>query len=344
MGAVYNQGPLTFTAGEALEAHRRVKLSGDRTVVYADAGDSGIGTVRYAVESGGKATVDVDNMGGTKKMVANGAISQNADVYPAADGKVGSAVTGEARGIALQAATADGDVIEVLTLPANLRTGRRAALFEIDDDFDHWVDGDLWTETADAGATGTTGVTDAVNGVMSVFCDGDDNDEAYLHTTYEVALFADDKPFFFEARVALSEANTDDANVFVGLSSAALANTLTDNGAGPPATYSGACFYKVDGGTAWAAEVSDGSTQTAVTLSTSTFPGDGTFQRLGIEFVPTAANTADINFYLDGVLVGTASDFDYSNATEMHLVFGVKAGGANEEELKIDYATFSKVR
>lgn len=333
----------SFTAGEAIESYRVVKLSGDYTVSKTSPGDNAIGIARETVASGAAVAAILLNGQGTYKVVAAGAISQNAAIYLSTDGKVSATISGRKLGYALEAATTDGDKIEAFLFPledVNDKVGRK----EVFDDFNYFVDGDLWTETADAGATGTTGVTDGAGGIMSVFCDGDDNDEAYLHTTQELFKFEDDKPLFFEARVALSEANTDDANVIVGLCDAAGANTLLDDGAGPKASYSGAVFYKVDGGTAWAAEVSLAGTQTAVTLSTSTFPGDGTFQKLGIEFIPTAANTADVKFYLDGALVGTASSFSYSGATDMDICLGVKAGGANEEELKIDYALCSQVR
>jgi hypothetical protein len=47
-------------------------------------------------------------------MVAAAAISANALVYGAASGKISSVANGNVEGIALEAATADGDVIEVV--------------------------------------------------------------------------------------------------------------------------------------------------------------------------------------------------------------------------------------
>jgi len=332
-----------FTTGEAIEAYRMLKLTGDYTVSKTSPGDTAIAVSHETAASGLPVTGILLNKQGTYKVTASGAFSQNSAIYLSTDGKVNATVSGRKLGYALEAATADGDVIEAFLFPLEGvadKTGRK----EIYDDFFYFIDADLWTETADAGATGTTGVSDGAGGIMSVFCDGDDNDEAYLHTTNEVFKFEDDKPLFFEARVALTEANTDDANVIVGLCDAAGANTLLDNGAGPKASYSGAVFYKVDGGTVWQAEISLAGTQTAVILSTDTFPGDGTFQKLGIEFIPTAANTADVKFYIDGALVGTASSFSYAAATDMDVCLGVKAGGANEEELKIDYVLCSQVR
>jgi len=104
---------LTITAGEALAAHRRVKISG-ATVIYADAGDIGIGTNEYAVASADQAVIRLDNAGGTVEMVAAAAVTAGADIYPAADGKISMTPSGPRIGKALAAATADGDVIECL--------------------------------------------------------------------------------------------------------------------------------------------------------------------------------------------------------------------------------------
>lgn len=53
------------------------------------------------------------NAGGTLKMVASAAITAGAAVYQAASGKISSTVSGAFLGFAREAATADGDVIEV---------------------------------------------------------------------------------------------------------------------------------------------------------------------------------------------------------------------------------------
>jgi hypothetical protein len=108
--------PITLQAAEDLVAFRRVTISGS-TIVYADAEHRGIGVVQAAVDysENASACIKLDNDGGTSKMMAGGAISAGADVYAADDGKV--AATGSvALGRALEAATADGDIIEVLPL------------------------------------------------------------------------------------------------------------------------------------------------------------------------------------------------------------------------------------
>lgn len=108
-------GPeITLTAGEDLIAFRRVKIS-TTTVIYADAGETGIGTVQAAVDYSEDANACIRlDMQGTSKMTASGVISAGAAVYAANDGKISATVNGEQIGNALEASTADGDIIEVL--------------------------------------------------------------------------------------------------------------------------------------------------------------------------------------------------------------------------------------
>lgn len=334
----------TFTTGEAIAAYLLVKLSGDFTVSLAGIADSAIGVSREAVASGGELGVQLLNKKGTVKLTASGAITQNAAVYPASSGKISSTIAGRKIGYALEAATADGDIIEVVPIPLEDFSDKLTRI-ELFDDFFHYTTTENFTSILTDSGTAT--VSDAVGGILTITAsDGTvaDNDEAYVSSTAEAFKFAASKPLYFEARVALTEANTDDANVIVGLADAFAANTLLDDGAGPKASYSGAVFYKIDGGTAWLAECSIAGTQTAVTLTGATFPGDGTYQKLGIEFIPTSASVATVKFFIDGSLVGSTEAFTYTSATDMEIGAGVKNGGANNESLLVDYLFCSQVR
>jgi len=338
------QKTLSFDAGEDLSRYRRVKLSGDYEVSYADAGEDSIGVTRAAAESGDPVSVHLPHRFGSIVMVAAAAITQNDLVYPAADGKVTSTETGRAVGRALEAASGDGSEIEVLPILLD-KFNDEANVISLHDDFFAFDEANSEAEFILINNDGgTVEVIDGVGGILSIATGTTDNDQAYVTTPVEAFKFADDKPLWFETRVALTEANTDDANVMVGLMDAVADDAIQDDGAGPKASYSGAVFYKVDGGTVWQAEVSDSTTQTAVTLSTDTFPGDGTYQVLAIEVIPTGTDTATVNFYIDGTLVGTATGFDYSNATELDVFAGVKAGGGNAETLLVDYITCKQVR
>ena len=89
-------------------------------VVYntATATDDPVGCSLLNVKSGENQSVDPINRGGTIEMTAAGAISVDAEVYAAADGKVQALPAGAGTyrriGLAIEAATADGDIIEVL--------------------------------------------------------------------------------------------------------------------------------------------------------------------------------------------------------------------------------------
>jgi len=106
--------PKTFTATEALEIFRRVKLtsSSGTAVEYADAGDWYMGITQNQPAIGLFADVKDKKDAGTHTCVANAAISAGANIYGADDGKVSTSVTGIIIGIALEAALADGDQIE----------------------------------------------------------------------------------------------------------------------------------------------------------------------------------------------------------------------------------------
>lgn len=105
----------TFDAGENLEPWRRVKLSSSSgtQVEYSDAGEDYIGVTQHQADSGEQVTVRMANPEGTLKVAAGAAVSVGATVYGAADGKVSSTASGAPQGIALDAASGDGSVIEV---------------------------------------------------------------------------------------------------------------------------------------------------------------------------------------------------------------------------------------
>lgn len=191
-----------------------------------------------------------------------------------------------------------------------------------------------WAVVEDAGATGGDVLTDAAGGVLSIGCDGDDNDECYVSSIAEIFKFQTDKKVTFETRIKLTEANTDDANFIIGLSDTVGANSLLDDGAGPMASYDGAVFFKVDGGTAIQFESSNAATQ--VTNATLATWASATWFTLKFVYDPGDGTTGTITPYVNGV-VGTAHSITIAGLAEMHILMGVKAGGANEEALLVDY-------
>lgn len=98
--------------GTALAKYIRVKWSG--TALAACSGtERGIGTLADTVLSG-DTKVTVIPWHPARKMVAAGAFAIGADIYGAASGKVDDTVTTNLVGIALEAASGDGSIVEVL--------------------------------------------------------------------------------------------------------------------------------------------------------------------------------------------------------------------------------------
>lgn len=109
-----NEGVKTFRAAEALAAYCRVKLDASGDVVYADAGEEFIGITSAAVANDELVGVMLRSAARSYKATAKEAFALGATLYGAIDGKVQDSVSGTAQGVALEAATADGDVVEVL--------------------------------------------------------------------------------------------------------------------------------------------------------------------------------------------------------------------------------------
>lgn len=106
-----------FVADEAIAVNLRVKLDADGRVTTAGLTDKEIGTaITPAFAAGDVITVQLRTAAGTVKMVAIEALAVGAAVYTETDGKVQDTAqaTSFLIGTALEAATADGDVIEVL--------------------------------------------------------------------------------------------------------------------------------------------------------------------------------------------------------------------------------------
>jgi len=107
------ESPKTFLSGEALARFRFVKFDAAGTVMYAAAADLGIGVTQQAVAITTGVAVRLVNTGGSLKVTAAAAFSAGDYLYHAADGKVSSTPAGPRIGVALEAATADGDLVEM---------------------------------------------------------------------------------------------------------------------------------------------------------------------------------------------------------------------------------------
>lgn len=112
------------TAAAAIGQYLRVKTPG--AVALAGASDAALGTMDVPCLAAGPCTVRMRTAQGTRKMVASEAITAGNPVYAAASGKI--AADGSVQeGVALESATADGDVIEVMMGGAGASGGYLAA-------------------------------------------------------------------------------------------------------------------------------------------------------------------------------------------------------------------------
>lgn len=190
----------------------------------------------------------------------------------------------------------------------------------------------LTTVATDSGGVTVDAATAGRYGVMNLsMSDGSvgDNDEVYVGSTTKSFILSAGRKLWFEAWVKFTEANTDDANVIVGLSSTYAANTLQDNGGGPPAEYDGIVFFKVDGGTVWNCETSAATTQQ--TTATTTTRTSGSWTKLAFKY--DGAST--VTFYINDTAV--ASHATTLPTAAMGLIFGGKNGDTNEEGVLVDF-------
>lgn len=106
-----------FVASAAISQHARVKCDAAGTVSTAGLTDKDIGTaMNAAFAAGDQVQVKLRTAAGTHKMIAAGAVTLGAQVNTQASGKIDDAATstGFPLGMALEAATANNDIIEVI--------------------------------------------------------------------------------------------------------------------------------------------------------------------------------------------------------------------------------------
>lgn len=120
MSQQYDSGTKTFVADAAIAQFARVVFESDGRVVTAGLTEVGIGVAQTPAFAAGDAiSVKLYNSGGTFKMRASEALAVAATLYTESDGEVQD--TAQATAVpfaqALEAATADGDIIECVLLP-----------------------------------------------------------------------------------------------------------------------------------------------------------------------------------------------------------------------------------
>lgn len=332
--------PLSMLAGGTIGQFKLVKMSGStaNTVVVTGAGEDAIGIALVDAVSGDRIAIQLLTEDGTVKVIADGSITENTVLYAGATGKVSASVSGNAVGIARTAGVAD-KAMEMIPYPLGNGMSFTSNIKYRDDFFD-FVDADFWTLDANNG--GAVVEQDANGGVIllqaSDTTDGD-NDESYLVSTNEIYKPAAGKLAVFRFRVKLTEGNTNDASIVVGLSSTGLdwENIIADGGLTLEDSATHIAFLKSKDAAIWQGVVRDTALDADANVGAFT---DAAWHDLMITVSSAAADTdATVNFLVDGVSGGTKA-FTLSSAAEMRVGFGVKNGGtagpANGEQLLID--------
>ena len=225
--------------------------------------------------------------------------------------------------------------------------------FSLASDFPNFATGtDGWTSLA-ADGSATVSVGDARSGIVALVTGATDNNEAMLRSTNELFLPTAGRPAFGRVRLNLTEVNTDDANLFFGFASAAGANLLVDDGAGPRTSGSIFGIYKVDGGTVWRTITRNGSDSTDTISITSNDMTSGTYLDLEVHICEFNTLQCVVTFLVNGLYLRDNTSFNnpishrvsYASLTEMNFVpCYIKAGSANSETPNVDYAVGAQAR
>lgn len=194
-----------------------------------------------------------------------------------------------------------------------------------------------WTINSD-GITGTNAFQDASGGVFNIVTAAAANDYQAISSVNKVFKFTAGKKMWFEARLKVSEATTDDSSWWVGLTDTLTTGGFQANTGGPLASYDGAMFWKTP--------------ETALTLNFET-SNAGTQNTLS-EFATSVTNTwTKVGFYFDGDstvypfaavnnsdtwVAYAGQSLTTTGLKEMNVVAGIKAGpGGGAETLQLDY-------
>ena len=124
-----NSGFRTFTAGAAaLKKGTRVVISGS-TVVAGDATSSNtVGFVESDVLANSLVAIKLIGTNGTFEAIVDGAVTAGSVLYPHDSGKLSTTPSGNGEFIALDTATADNEIIEVVPIPQ--QQGVRRVVFD----------------------------------------------------------------------------------------------------------------------------------------------------------------------------------------------------------------------
>ena len=187
--------------------------------------------------------------------------------------------------------------------------------------------------------------SDAAGGILTMATGGTNENEGYLSTLHECWIFNTTKRVSCAARIKLTEVATNVASWCFGLSDTVGDHTIQDAGAGLAASFDGALLYKLDGTMEVHLGTSNAGSQTNPDGSGDLIvvPVSGQWYQLYIDYDPNDGVTGKVNAQVydetGGVMYRAVEhDLTISGLEEMHLLLGVKEGGAGAAEtLYVDY-------
>jgi len=216
--------------------------------------------------------------------------------------------------------------------------------YRLDDEFMS-LDTVKWSSVDDAG-TGTNTLNDVPGGQVSVVTAAAANDYHLMKSAAKNFLFAAGKPAFFEAEFSCTEAATNQANICMGMTSVTTTGFMATGNGGPPASFSGAMFYKTGGGMSLGFITSNGSAQTK---NASLFPlVSGNTYRVGFHFDPIDSTQGLVTPYVYDVTNGVYVNTDGKSSTglshrlplsglaAMNVAYGIVSGSSAAETLKMN--------
>lgn len=216
---------------------------------------------------------------------------------------------------------------------------------EVADEFFH-LDTVKWS-SVDDGSSGVNTADAVAGGQVSIVTSAIDNDYHFMVQAAKTFTLAKAKPIWFATRLTLTETATNTANWFAGVSSVVDSTIMGDDGGGPPASLSGAYFYKVDGGLLLKFITSNGSTQTkSATLVTLV---SAHVYQLGFHWDTGDGTTSYVTPWVydenTGIrTVGPKQSVAIASLAAMSVIYGVKAGSADVETLSLDYIRCAQKR
>lgn len=207
------------------------------------------------------------------------------------------------------------------------------------DDFYSYASGGDWT-SVDSNTGGT--IAWSSKSKVTITTGGVDNYTMTLRSTNKNYTVVQGQGLWTEAYLSFTNQASNNANILFGFASVT-ALGVTD-GIDPSVSYSGMLLYKLDGGTQWKFQTSNGSTKT--TSQSNASAADGSYL-LRIDLVPFDDNYLQAipmvngQMLLDSNGVQILHKVAYSALADMYLIVQAAAGSGNAQTCIVDYVESS---